>query len=89
MVVAPDSYGIARRKGLVQSFIELLIDVLRGFLFARHGASPLPQYGKGSTNNKKARYTEVPTPSCSKPTPFLLSITARMISSGAGLFEAI
>ena len=89
MVVTPDSYRVTRRKSLVQGFIELLVDVLRGFLVARHGASPLPQYGKGSLNNKKARYTEVPTPPCSKPTPFLLSITARMISSGAGLFEAI
>jgi len=43
------------------------------------------QYGKGSTNNKKARYTEVPTPPCSKPTPFLLSTTARMISLGGSL----
>jgi len=37
MVIAPDGNRIAGRKSLAQRFIELLIDILWGFSYTRHG----------------------------------------------------
>jgi len=43
--------------------------------------------GKHPPNNKKARYTEVPTPPCSKPAPIRFLITTRMAKSGGPLWS--
>ena len=75
MIIAPDRHWIARWECLVQRFIQLAFVILAGSWFARHGHN----IGKAGANNKKARYTEVTTPPCSKLAPVQFPITARMI----------
>jgi hypothetical protein len=62
MIIMSNRHGIARRESLVQRFIKLAVDVFFGFSLFRHAT----YISKTAANNKKARYTEVPTPPCSK-----------------------
>jgi hypothetical protein len=75
VIIVSDRHRIAGRESLVQRFVQLAVDIRLRFLLARHGNN----IGRGGAKNKKARYTEVPTPPCSKLAPVQFPITARMI----------
>jgi len=80
MLTMADRNRIAGGERFFQRLIELAIVIALGFRFAAHRLNIC----KGHPNNKKARYTEVPTPPCSKlACPSL--VTARMTNSSGPL----